>query len=165
MVHLHLHTWYHERSINATFNKKRTLYVSTVDKSFQPSVSILVCISLITQEISMEAISRRVIHSSTLGKILRPPCDIYVEISVLTDLTDMYVLKSISSRIQTYFVSILFEKPRDVPPMFCFDVQIYMKFHYNSSCLHRVGVVKSLMSVCTFKQNIGGTSRRVVSHT
>ena len=34
---------------------------------------------------------------------------------------------------------------------------IWHNIYYNSYCLHRVGIVKSLVSVCTFKQNIGGT--------
>ena len=53
----------------------------------------------------------------------------------------------------------MFVKPHDAPLMFCFDVQSDMKFNYSSPCLFRVGVVKSLVSVCTFKQNIRGTSR------
>ena len=49
---------------------------------------------------------------------------------ILTDLTDIHVLESISSRIGTYFGSnFLFVKPLDVPPLdFCFNVQTDMKF-------------------------------------
>ena len=38
------------------------------------------------------------------------------------------------------------------------NMQTDFKFHYNSSCLRRVGIVKSLVSVCMFKQNIRGMS-------
>ena len=38
-----------------------------------------------------------------IGKMQRTPCDIYAEMSILTNLTDSYVLESISSRIKTYF--------------------------------------------------------------
>ena len=42
-----------------------------------------------------------------LGKIQRPPPDVIVKKLILTDLTDMYILESISSPIYTYFGSIL----------------------------------------------------------
>ena len=53
----------------------------------------------------------------------------------------------------------MFVKPHDVPPVFCFNVQTGMKFRYNSCCLYGVGVVKSSVSVCMFKQNIRGKLR------
>ena len=34
-----------------------------------------------------------------LGKMQRPPCYFYAEMSILTNLTDMYVLERIASRI------------------------------------------------------------------
>ena len=68
---------------------------------------------------------------------------------IVTDLTDMYALEGISSGIQTYFGSILSVKPRDVPPMFCFNVQTDTGYSYSSSCIQRVGVVKSLVNIST----------------
>ena len=41
----------------------------------------------------------------------------------LVDLTNVYVLESISSRILTYFSSMMFMKPHDVPPLLYFNVQ------------------------------------------
>ena len=55
----------------------------------------------------------------------------------LTDLTDRYSLESISSRIDFMLV-----RPRDLPPICGINVQTEMIFHYSSSCLLGVGVVK-----------------------
>ena len=50
---------------------------------------------------------------------------------ILTDLTDMYVLESISSwiaNLDIFWFDFMLVKPRDVLPMFCFNVQTNMIF-------------------------------------
>ena len=42
----------------------------------------------------------------------------------LTDLTDMYVLEGTSRDLDIFRFDFMFVKPRDVPPTFCFNVQI-----------------------------------------
>ena len=51
--------------------------------------------------------------------------------------------------------------PRDVPPMFCLNVQTDMNFYYISSCLHILGIVKIS---CQFpRPSKTSEARRVVS--
>ena len=84
---------------------------------------------------------------------------------ILTDLTNIYVLESISSRIETYFSSILYLWNHTMC-LCCFALTCKLKwdFDYNSSCFQRVGVAKRscynqhLILVCTLKQSSGGTS-------
>ena len=66
-----------------------------------------------------------------LGKIQRPTFDFHME-NVNFDWFWQNMFR----------FDFMFVKPRDVSPVFCFNLQTIMNIHYNSSCLHRVGVVK-----------------------
>ena len=62
---------------------------------------------------------------------------------MLTDLTDMYF----QSDLDIFQFDFMIMKPRDMPPMFCFNVETDTEsLYYNSSCIQKVGVVKSLVS-------------------
>ena len=75
------------------------------------------------------------------------------KMSILTDWNDRCILWSISSRILTYFGLILcLWNHAMCLRCFALTCKLFWKFYYNSSCLHRVGVVKSLVSICTVVQ-------------
>ena len=51
------------------------------------------------------------------------------------------------SDLDIFQFDFMFMKPRNMPPMFCFYVETDTEsLYYNSSCIQRVGVVKSLVS-------------------
>ena len=104
-----------------------------------------------------------------LGKRQRPPSDIFVE-NVHFELFNRYLCigEHIQSDLDIFRFDFMFVKPRDVPPMVCLNMQTDMRF-YNNSSWHqtfysaypletRAVAIKNVMSVCTLKQNIGGTS-------
>ena len=68
---------------------------------------------------------RWVTHSPTLGRTLRLPSDIWVK-NVHFDWFKRYVCTG--EHFQSYLD--IFGMPRDVPPMFCFNVQLTRDFYW-----------------------------------
>ena len=115
--------------------------------------------------------SCRVTHSSILGKTHRL-LDIFVE-NVPFHWFKRYVFtwEHFQSDPGTFRFDFMFVKPRDVPSMFCFNVQTDMAFYCNrfwhqtfllqqilSPEGRRCNTFGVIISVCTLKQNIGSTS-------
>ena len=102
--------------------------------------------------------SHRVTH---LGKIQRPPSDVILK-NFHFDWFNRYVYtwEHFQSDIHIFRFDFIFVKPRIVPPMFCFNVKTTRDFYLKSSCLQRIGVVKSLVSgAVVIKKNLmSGTS-------
>ena len=103
-----------------------------------------------------------------LSNPFSPPCEKYDahqiftwKMSILNYVTNRYVLEIISSRILTDFrLMLCCETTRYASGCFAWTCYAnWHEMHYNSYRHHRVGVVKSLASVCTLKQNTEGTSR------
>ena len=109
------------------------------------------------EHIRPHTLSRWVTHSPTLGKH-NAPSVIYMEMFILTDLINIYVLESISSRIWTYFNSILCLW-NHMMCLRCFVLMCKLKwdFDYSSSFFQRVGIVKR----SCYNQNIISVFPRV----
>ena len=92
--------------------------------------------------------TRWVTHSPTLGKNNAPLLLFTWKMFLLTDLTNIYVLESISSQILTYF-SLILCLWNHTMCVRCFALTCKLKwdFDYNSSCFYRVGVVKGAIII------------------
>ena len=109
-----------------------------------------------------------------IGKMQRPPSKIYVA-NVHFDLFNQYWYTgdNFQSHLDIFRFDFMFVKTHDVSPMFCFNVQSDMRFSMTTaphtkllqllSSGDRSGCNENLLSVCSLKPAIRGTSRGLIN--